>query len=53
LPLDGQCIEYTDREYVYKLCFFQQTTQKPRHGGGETKLGSWKSWAGSQSNPYE
>ncbi|CAG0913673.1 unnamed protein product [Notodromas monacha] len=53
LPLEGQCMEHTDREYLYKICWFGQATQKPRHGGGETKLGSWKAWAGPESNPHE
>ena len=37
--LKDQCFEYTDMQYVYKLCLFDRATQKPKDGGGETSLG--------------
>lgn len=50
--LDGQCLEYEDKEYVYKLCLFQKVTQKAKNGGAEVGLGNWGEWAGDSDNKY-
>ena len=38
--LKGTCHDLRDREYIYKFCPFERTTQRKAFGGGpETSLG--------------
>ncbi|CAL1534375.1 unnamed protein product [Lymnaea stagnalis] len=51
--LKGQCFEYTDREYTYKFCPYEKTSQKPKGGGIETNLGNWGHWHGPEGDKYD
>ncbi|XP_022908667.1 glucosidase 2 subunit beta [Onthophagus taurus] len=50
--LDGQCFEYTDYEYIYKLCPFDSAVQKPKSSSSETRLGVWSKWTGPEDDHY-
>jgi len=50
--LQGQCFEYTDNEYVYKMCPFDQCSQRGKSGGAETRLGTWGEWTGPEQDRY-
>lgn len=47
--LDGECFEFQDKEYIYKVCMFQKVTQKSKNGGAEVGLGNWGEWAGGEN----
>lgn len=51
-PLDGECFEYTDLEYIYTLCLFGRATQRSKSGGSDIILGHWNDWAGSDGQQY-
>jgi protein kinase C substrate 80K-H len=50
--LSGQCFSLTDNEYTYKMCPFDHCSQRGKHGGSETRLGSWGSWTGPDGDKY-
>lgn len=50
--LEGQCFEYEDKEYTYRLCMFQKVTQKSKNGGAEVGLGNWGEWVENEDNKY-
>lgn len=51
-PLDGECFEYSDLEYVYTLCMFGKATQRSKFGGNDVVLGHWHEWAGPDGQKY-
>uniref|UniRef100_A0A8V5GYF0 Glucosidase 2 subunit beta n=1 Tax=Melopsittacus undulatus TaxID=13146 RepID=A0A8V5GYF0_MELUD len=50
--LYNQCYELGTSEYIYRLCPFKRVSQKPKHGGAETNLGTWGSWAGPEHDRF-
>ena len=52
MVLAGQCFEYTENQYTYKMCPFDHASQREKHGGGDTRLGSWGSWEGPAGARY-
>uniref|UniRef100_A0A0N4ZNG2 Glucosidase 2 subunit beta n=1 Tax=Parastrongyloides trichosuri TaxID=131310 RepID=A0A0N4ZNG2_PARTI len=48
-----KCFEITQKQYVYKVCLFEKTTQKDSNGYGETSLGNWDNWVDKEENSYK
>ncbi|KAK9294408.1 hypothetical protein QLX08_010966 [Tetragonisca angustula] len=51
-PLDSECFEYTNLEYIYTLCMFSKTTQRSKSGGSDINLGHWNDWNGPEGQKY-
>ena len=52
LTLANNCYEFTDTEYTYKACLFDECSQKKKHGGSETRLGTFQRWEQSENNGH-
>lgn len=51
VSLYGECYEYTDTEYIYKLCLYDKATQRSKsHGGSEVNLGQFSRLIGPTNN---
>jgi hypothetical protein len=44
-PLQGECFDVTQGEWIYSVCPYADSKQKGKHGGGSTDLGRWEGWA--------
>ena len=44
-PLQGECFDVTQGEWIYSICPYTDSKQKGKHGGGSTDLGRWEGWA--------
>lgn len=44
-PLQHECFDVTQGEWIYSLCPYKDAKQKGKHGGGSTDLGRWDGWA--------
>lgn len=48
----GECAEYADNEYTYKLCPFKESLQVQKASGSSTSLGRFKDWSGPEGDKY-
>ena len=44
-PLQHECFDVTQGEWIYSICPYTDSKQKGKHGGGSTDLGRWEGWA--------
>ncbi|XP_003740071.1 glucosidase 2 subunit beta [Galendromus occidentalis] len=52
VPLRGECFEFAEKEYIYKMCPFDKSSQRSKDGGSETSLGRWVRWEQRDGNRY-
>lgn len=52
VSLDNECFEYSDLEYVYKLCLYATASQRSKSGGNSVTLGHWSEWVGPAGAKY-
>ncbi|CAJ0570386.1 unnamed protein product, partial [Mesorhabditis spiculigera] len=50
--LKGKCFDLDEGQYTYKMCPFDKTVQKDRHGHSETRLGEFTGWTGKEPRKY-
>uniref|UniRef100_A0A1I8IR25 Glucosidase 2 subunit beta n=2 Tax=Macrostomum lignano TaxID=282301 RepID=A0A1I8IR25_9PLAT len=48
----GECAEFNDNEYTYKLCPFKESLQIQKASGSSTSLGRFKDWSGPEGDKY-
>jgi len=49
----NNCYEFSDREYIYKICPFNKCSQISKSSNSDTSIGVWSSWGPEGADKYK